>query len=131
MNTWTAAQRRSHENTWASQNVPTATLEQFAVDALADAIATGKTAGVTCNDCIPVPTFPGQPCTRKVTKGKLKASDATGTNGRLAVSGSVASGDLKLNVTVTLTATLTIYVECDKEGCRCTGCGSIHPNPDQ
>lgn len=131
MNGWTGAQRRAHENTYASQNVPTASLEQFAVDAFDDAIAKGKTAGLTCNNCIQVPTFPVQPCTRRVTKGKLKAADATGSNGRLAVSGSVENGNLKLNVTVTIAATLTIYVECDKEGCRCTGCGAVHPNPDQ
>lgn len=115
MQGWNAQQRRDMENSWASANVPVSVLAQFALDAFNDAKAKGKVAGITCGPCPTVGDDTAKVCPLIVRKGTLKASDTTGSNGRMTTSG--RPPNQTLNVVVTLTGKIRMWVFCNKDGC--------------
>lgn len=118
MQGWSAQQRRDNENNWASANVPDAVLAQFALDAFNDAVAKGKVAGIVCAPCPPTGQGDGTQqklCPKIVRKGTLKASETTGSNGRMHTSG--RAPNQVLNVAVTLTGKIRLWVHCNKDDC--------------
>lgn len=123
MQGWSGEERRQRENGWAAQNVPNATLEEFALAAFNDAKAKKIDDKITCGEC---PSNDEEdeapeceeiiPCPRVIVRGTVRASNMSGANARM---GRTTDGGIDtMHVVITLTGTMKLYVHCNEEGCE-------------